>query len=225
MLPTDALSPVCRCVQSPSLMPACAHSPPEQSSPLEHGSQLSEGGTVPQGTVRGTTPQGTVRGTALQGTVRGTAPQGRVRGTAPQRTVKGEQRPRGQWGEQRPRGQSGEQCPRGQWGEQHPRGQWGGQCPRGQWRGNSAPGDSWRCLETFSLSSLGDGYWHWAVTEHPMIHRACAPNRDCQEWPAQTSIVLRVGNPQKHLGSFLQMWSPKDSDTRYGQRAELSQKV
>ena len=71
MLPTDALSPVCRCVQSPSLMPACAHSPPEQSSPLEHGSQLSEGGTVPQGTVRGTAPQGTVRGTMPQGTVKG----------------------------------------------------------------------------------------------------------------------------------------------------------
>ena len=109
--------------------------------------------------------------------------------------------------------------------EQHPRGQWGEQRPRGQWRGNSAPGDSWRCLETFSLSSLGDGYRHWVVTEHPAIHRARAPDRDCQEWPAQTSIVLRVGNSQKHLGSFLQMWSPKDSDTHYGKRAELSQKV
>ena len=62
----------------------------------------------------------------------------------------------------------------------------GAQRPRGQWRGNSAPGDSWQCLETFSLSSLGDGYWHWVVTEHAAIHRARAPDRDCQEWPAQT---------------------------------------
>ena len=198
MLPTDALSPACRCVQSPSLIPACAHSPPEQSSPLEHGSQLSEEGTAPQGSVRGTAPQG---------------------------TVKEEQCPRGQWRRNSAPGDSeGDSAPGDSEGDSTPGDSEGGIVPQGTVR-FSAPGDSWRCLETFSLSSLGDGYRHWVVTEHPAIHRACAPDRDCQEWPAQTSIVLRVGNPQKHLGSFLQMWSPKDSDTHYGKRAELSQKV
>ena len=130
-----------------------------------------------------------------------------------------------QWrGNSTPGVSEGDSAPGDSEGDSTPGDSEGGIVPQGTVR-FSAPGDSWRCLETFSLSSLGDGYRHWVVTEHPAIHRACAPDRDCQEWPAQTSIVLRVGNPQKHLGSFLQMWSPKDSDTHYGKRAELSQKV